>query len=415
MEAAALTIPLLESTLDMRGAASRHWDVIVIGAGPAGALAARQLAGEGSRTLLVDKSSFPREKVCGCCINGAAIDALRVVGLEDLPSKLGAQPLDRWRLATAGRTVEHPLTAGVALSRGTLDAGLVKEAIRHGASFLMGTAATLKETGEATCQLRLSQGDCSVLASTQLAIGACGLNSNAFRQQANLRPIVQRHSRIGAGTMIPASGDEYRTRTIYMAYGREGYVGLVRLENGQLDVAGALNVKAVRNAGGPGALAVAIIEQSGLPVLSGMRGAAWRGTPALTRRPKRVYSDRVLLIGDAAGYIEPFTGEGIAWALWSALAVVPMACQGIQRWSPVIGKRWARAYGRTIARRQLICRTVARLLQHPAAAGAVATVLAVVPRLANPVVRYINTPPHSVIPDCNRPRPGIPRVSRGSH
>ena len=57
------------------------WDALVIGAGPAGSVAARELARRGCRVLLVDKATFPRPKVCGCCVNGAAIRALERLGL----------------------------------------------------------------------------------------------------------------------------------------------------------------------------------------------------------------------------------------------------------------------------------------------------------------------------------------------
>ena len=53
------------------------FDALVIGAGPAGAVAARELARRGASVLLVDKSRFPRPKVCGCCVNGAAVGTLK--------------------------------------------------------------------------------------------------------------------------------------------------------------------------------------------------------------------------------------------------------------------------------------------------------------------------------------------------
>ena len=68
-------------TLDVETAVSQKWDALVIGAGPAGALAARQAALSGKRVLLVDSKSFPRPKVCGACLNGQALVVLQSVGL----------------------------------------------------------------------------------------------------------------------------------------------------------------------------------------------------------------------------------------------------------------------------------------------------------------------------------------------
>ena len=82
------------------------WDVVVLGAGPAGAIAARQFAHQGHCVLLVEKSQFPRFKVCGGCLGGAALDVLEDLGLGDLPTKCGGVPLQRMRLASGGSIAE---------------------------------------------------------------------------------------------------------------------------------------------------------------------------------------------------------------------------------------------------------------------------------------------------------------------
>ena len=68
------------------------WDALVIGAGPAGSVTARELARRGRRVLLVDRATFPRSKVCGGCLNGAAIRTLERLGLGRVLE--GALPLD---------------------------------------------------------------------------------------------------------------------------------------------------------------------------------------------------------------------------------------------------------------------------------------------------------------------------------
>ncbi len=120
-------------------AAGRAWDAAVVGAGPAGAVAARELARRGRSVLLIDKATFPRWKVCGCCLNGSALDTLAAVGLGDLPARCGAVPLERVRLEAGGRGAELPLPGGVALSREAFDAALVRAAVAAGVAFLPGT------------------------------------------------------------------------------------------------------------------------------------------------------------------------------------------------------------------------------------------------------------------------------------
>jgi flavin-dependent dehydrogenase len=65
------------------------WEVVVIGAGPAGSIAARECAKQGLRTLLVDKAAFPRPKVCGCCLNANAMATLERLGLGGAVARLG--------------------------------------------------------------------------------------------------------------------------------------------------------------------------------------------------------------------------------------------------------------------------------------------------------------------------------------
>ena len=60
------------------GASPEQWQAVVVGAGPAGALAALQLARQGVRVLLVEKRAFPRWKVCGCCLNAQALSLIHI-------------------------------------------------------------------------------------------------------------------------------------------------------------------------------------------------------------------------------------------------------------------------------------------------------------------------------------------------
>ena len=88
----------LPATLPSLGEACRIWDVLVVGAGPAGAVAAHELARRGARVLLADRVDFPRGKVCGGCLSVRGLGVLNQLGLGDLPKRLGAVPLTHARL-----------------------------------------------------------------------------------------------------------------------------------------------------------------------------------------------------------------------------------------------------------------------------------------------------------------------------
>ncbi len=385
--------PPLVPTIGAGDAADRSWDVAVVGAGPAGALAARQLALGGARVLLLDRAAFPRAKVCGCCLNGAALAALAAAGLGQLPGKLGARPLHSFQWHVASRCAAVPLPAGLALSRWALDAALVRAAVASGSDFLPRAHAVLKRRDAAGCEIEaaVDRKQVTVRASTVLA--ADGLSGQFLRRFPQFPVRIAEDARLGAGVVLGEGPDRYAEGTIYMISSREGYLGLVRLEDGRLNAAAAMDREAVRRARGPGPLASQLLRGAGLPVPAGLAEAPWSGTPPLTRRRLRVAGHRVLVLGDAAGYVEPFTGEGMAWAMLSAMLVAPLVLRGVDRWTADVGGQWDSLHQRWIAHRQRICRAVRCLLRSSWTSAAAAALLAVAPPLAAAVVGPINRLP----------------------
>lgn len=176
-----------------------------------------------------------------------------------------------------------------------------------------------------------------------------------------------------------------------MAVDRTGYVGAVRLENGRLGAAAALAPAAVREHGLARA-ANRILECRGLPPIHCL-DAKWKGTGALTRQAPRVALERVFTIGDAAGYVEPFTGEGISWALETADGVRDIALEAIREWRPELELDWARTYRRRIVQRQRWCRSMAWSLRRPAMMRIAARLVRRSPRIASPLLAHLNAVP----------------------
>ena len=354
-------------------------DVVVVGAGPAGAIAARELARRGAKVLLADKATFPRWKVCGCCLNGNALAALASVGLGELPAKLGAVPLAQVRLGVGRRSARIAIPGGVSLSREAFDAALIDEAIAAGATFRPETTVRVGEAGMSDIALTLN----GTPATARVVVAADGLTSPLTASTPS------RHARIGAGCVLRHPSGDYEAGTIFMAAGRGGYVGLVRLEDHRLDVAAAFDVEFVREAGSLAEAGRIVVQSTGWPVPN-FAAAHWKGTPVLTRRPANVAGPRWFAIGDAAGYVEPFTGEGMAWAMASAAAVVPFAEQA---WSPELAGQWARHHRKIVGGRQRTCRIVAAGLRSHLARSLAVRALALVPSFAGPLLRGLNRPP----------------------
>jgi flavin-dependent dehydrogenase len=387
----------VEPTITLTEATGRAWDAAVVGAGPAGAVAARELARRERSVLLVDKATFPRRKVCGCCLNGSALGTLAAGGLGDLPGRCGAVPLGRVRLAAGGRSAEVPLPGGVALSREVFDAALVQAAVAAGAHFLPGTAAKLGRPSGDSRELLLvarpgpgSQSGAMSPAAARagVVVAADGLGGQLTAAEG-YRPTVADESRIGAGVVVAAAPEFYHPGTIFMAVGRGGYVGLVRLEDGRLDVAAAFDPGFVRTCGGPGPAAAAKLREAGFPAVPGLEELPWRGTPALTRTARRVAGERWFAVGDAAGYVEPFTGEGMAWAVASGNAVAPLAARP---WRPALAREWEATHSRLIRSRQTVCRATAWVLRSPRLSRFAVRLLSIAPILSRPVVAALNRP-----------------------
>lgn len=337
--------------------------------------------------MLLDKATFPRRKVCGCCLNGHALSAFAAAGLGELPGRLGAVPLNRVTLAANGRTATLNLPSGVALSREAMDGALTREAEAAGVRVRTGVKVKL---GELDCDgWTLHAGDDTLRA--KVVIDATGLNG----QLTATDTAVSVGSRIGAGTVIDAPYT-YPDGVIHMATGGGGYVGLVRVEDGRLDVAAAFDPAFVKENGGLGEAAERVVKASGLPPLPALRDADWKGTPPLTRTPRAVAGPRWFAIGDATGYVEPFTGEGMAWALAAAVAVTPIAIRAADGWAEEHAREWAATHRRVVRRRQGVCKVAARVLRSATLCSWVVRGLNVIPAFASPVVKLLNHPLHRV-------------------
>jgi 2-polyprenyl-6-methoxyphenol hydroxylase-like FAD-dependent oxidoreductase len=206
-------------------------------------------------------------------------------------------------------------------------------------------------------------------------LDATGL-SGAFSGVAHPR----RGSLLGAGAML--DGGPVPPGIVRMACAPGGYVGMVRADAGRCVVAAALAPRLVAREGSLGAAIASILAACGLPPLP--PDAPWRGTPPLTRRPARPWRERVLVVGDAAGYVEPFTGEGMSWAISSGLVAADLAAEG---WTPSSGPRWERTHKRIVGRRQRRCRALALVLRAPRLVRAAVRILGVAPVFARPFVR----------------------------
>ena len=366
-----------------------HWDVVVVGAGVAGATAARLFAERGRRTLLVDRSPSPRYKVCGSCLNARALGLLAAGGFVGRLELAGASPLREVRIATRNNFATLPLPGGLAVSRSVLDEMLARAAEEAGAIFLPKTTAELGALQMDSRIVYLKQGDSRRSIKANLVLAADGLHGGLMQRAGENQMIVTKGSRVGLGAIVDGFGSDFEAGVIYMACGRQGYAGVVRIEGGQLAIAAAVDPGELKRWESPGALVASLLEGAGF-CADATRQATWTGTPPLTRRATRFSAPRVMALGDARGYVEPFTGEGMAWALESAHDAFDLVMSTPGLSSAELERAWELRARRQMTRRPVICRAIAATLRSPRATAALISMLKVLPGLSGPFVSRMN-------------------------
>ena len=272
----------------------RH-DVAIVGAGPAGSACAALCAQAGLRTLLIERSVFPRDKVCGDCVNPACwpiLDRLGVSGrvLAQPHSQLSAVEF----VGMNGSATRVPLPRGkIAITRRLLDDVLRARAVECGAELREGATVTAISRG---WQIETDAGAFSA----KTLVAADGRNSTVARL-LGLQPAAMR-DRIAVQTHLPApAGFGEKVALHFLPH---GYAGVASVGGGQL------NLCLVARAPHLDGIKAWAARSFALPA-----DPAWRTITPLSRRDIPPAHGDLLLVGDAARVVEPFTGEGIYYAL----------------------------------------------------------------------------------------------------
>jgi menaquinone-9 beta-reductase len=351
-------------------------DVIVTGAGPAGSSAAAVLASRGIRVLLLDRATFPRDKPCGDYCNPGAVRLLRL--LESFPvlptadavpiSGLSVYAQDGSRFSAA-----FPGGPGLLVRRLRLDAALLARAARAGAIVYEGVGVDAVRFRTNAVEVRTAS---DKWVSARLLIAADGAHSAIARSLGRLTVPARGRYTVGAYfSGLPRTAPEGE-----LHLGPDLYCGVAHFGGGVANVCMALPRQRWRR-GGPQQVFDGALRT--LPALSDMmaytrRESAFRCFGPVGFAARDAVASRVLFIGDAAGHLEPITGQGIFLALHSAILAADVASEalGANDFSYRRLSVYARRRGRDIAGKVLS----SRLLQH----------LAFHPRLTPRLVRRLN-------------------------
>lgn len=384
-------------------------DAIVVGAGPAGATTALRLARLGHDVVLLDRRAFPRAKPCGDCLSPAATAIIRELGLLAEVEACRPARLIGWRLFSPGgegfscRFDEavsangRPPTA-FAIPRHHFDAVLVDAASRAGAQVRTGvhvTGVTTDSGGSITGVSGRTNGR-SIQLRGRLVIGADGLRSVVARRLGLLRrrPRLRKVSLTAHLYGVRGLDDWGEMHVSELACAGLAPVG---------DPAGAtnapdrtINVTLVASAAHVGRTlrrdprAFFRTQLERLPRLSGRIPEVALANPSLLASgpfdwPTRaVVADRVALVGDAAGYYDPFTGEGIYHALLGARLLADEADSALRAddLSPGRLHGYARRLRRATREGRLLQHLIEFVIAHPSRADAAFRRLAAAPATA---------------------------------
>ncbi|MFL5759966.1 MAG: NAD(P)/FAD-dependent oxidoreductase [Thermomicrobiales bacterium] len=312
----------------------RDVEAIIVGGGPAGSTIAAELAERGHRVLLLDKASFPRHKACSEYITPAGAERLAAMGVLDEIVRIGAHRLEAMIVhAPNGQRFVADFAkaeqgrAALGLSRYRLDhhlleraraAGVdvrerarVREVVREG-SRVVGVVAAIDGASE---HIRAA-----------LVVGADGHSSAVTRSLGlDVPPRWPRRT----GLVAHYRGVTGLDRNGEMHVSDHAYAGLAPLEDGLTNVAVVANVRAVEER--PGSVdEFYLASLRSIPGVARMLESAERiggirGVGSMARRARRTTGDGYLLVGDAASFLDPFTGEGIDEALLGAHLAAPVA------------------------------------------------------------------------------------------
>lgn len=409
----------------------RDADVIVVGAGPAGAATAYWCATAGCKVLVLEKAAFPRDKVCGDGLTPRAIAELARMGV-DLSVDAGFVRNVGLRISTTRRTWELPWpdvaafpSWGSAMSRRKFDHLLIQHAIKAGAELREQTRVTAVVRDEQTSRVigvvgSQGPGKEPVEYHADVVVACDGASSRLATTLGILRrenrPIGAAHRAYFQVAGTPRADDAWMESHLELWSGipgkselLPGYGWIFNLGDGTANVGLGSVVSSARRAGDKhhnfrhllDTWVANAPEGFGLAPANQLGRAAGHALPMAFNRAS-LYCDGVMLAGDAAGMISPFNGEGIAYALMAGRYAADAVVQGVARNSgrdhEIIHCQYQRQMRAELGGYYTLGRAFVRLIEHPAIMAFGACYALPVPVVRQFVVKLLS--------DCYEPRGG---------
>jgi geranylgeranyl reductase family protein len=335
-------------------------DVVVVGGGPAGATTAWALARNGADVLVLDRAHFPRSKACAEFLSPQARRILAEMGALGPVISAGAVDIEGMTIhAVNGKSFEGRFdvarkcggeqNAGLGIRRETFDLILLDRARAAGARVAEGVTVNdlMRDANGRVTGVRIRDGANTREIRARIVVGADGLRSVVGRRLGLIRS-ARWPRRMGFVTHFTgvegiASGGE-------MHVTRRGYCGLANVGGGVTNVGIAMPVRFAAGASGD----VAGFVEGWIrahPPLAARFTRAERVSPVLATGPfavhaRRAWAPGAALVGDAADFYDPFTGEGMFEAMRGGEILGPYLATALESGSPRMMDEALAAYDR---------------------------------------------------------------------
>lgn len=305
-----------------------EFDAAIIGAGPSGTAAAISLAGKGYRVALVDKEKFPRDKLCGDFINPINWPILRELEVDNEILTSEHDKVTAFRItACSGEQAQARLPAhnrgpefGLGLSRRRFDLALLQKAEHKGAVVLQGCRVKSLKRESRGWQLLVDHAPGGAEIRAPVLIGADGRNSWVAHRLGLTSAAETQGRSVGFQIHLDAPDAAKGKIDIHLFPG--GYAGLIGVGANSFNLCLAVDKQRL-----PHQRQLEFLSESLLPqnpylrelLLRSRRIGEARSTYPVYFKPRRCVADGILFVGDAARVNEPVSGEGIYFAMKSAL------------------------------------------------------------------------------------------------
>ncbi|UCF13483.1 MAG: NAD(P)/FAD-dependent oxidoreductase [Thermoplasmatales archaeon] len=312
------------------------YDVAVVGAGPAGATAAKFLTEKGVKTLLIDKRPYPRDKPCGGVLSVRTLKRFPYISDDLIDSySYGGSISSSSLMYQLQLQKETPIVAFIL--RKNFDQGLVNCAVKSGATFRDGTAVVNIQRRKDTVKISLNNGESL---ESKLVIGADGIWSTVSKKFG----LGQHYPHIGrclfqdyslTSNLLDQYFNEKRFFQFYLKFMGISGIGWVFPKKDSINIGvGEIQPLASRITKRPHLKDVytnylmVLKEKKMIPPT--IKIGKIKGGVLPLHPLKKTFADQVVLCGDAAGQMNPLTGDGIHYAMSSGMIAAEVCTEALE-------------------------------------------------------------------------------------